>query len=513
MKIYFIASVVFLSLGPCSFAQSPEGLEVRGFCQQNQHAIVDEFVSFLSIPNVADDTSGIKKNAAFIMDMMSHRSIQHVQLLLPVASGAPPAVYGEANVPGAIHTIIFYAHYDGQPVNPSQWARGLEPFKPILYNGSLEKQGNAIPFPGKGNSFDPQWRIYARGASDDKAGVDAILNAYDALIKSGLKLHCNIKFFFEGEEEAGSPHLSEILGKYKSLLQSDVWIICDGPVHQSGKKEVVFGVRGDTHLDLTVYASKRPLHSGHYGNWAPNPAMMLAKLLASMKDDNGNVLVKGFYADVIPFTVSEAKALHEVPSVDEQMKKELGISANEMTGKTLIESINLPSLNINGMQSGNVGKMASNVIPISATAVLDLRLVLGNDWQRQQQKVIEHIRKQGYYVNDREPTDEERAQHAKIIKVIAGNDGYNAQRTSMELPIAKNVIAAVQKTTDEQVVLVPSLGGSLPLFLFEKYLNAKTIIVPIANHDNNQHAENENIRLQNLWNGIETMASLMMMQP
>jgi acetylornithine deacetylase/succinyl-diaminopimelate desuccinylase-like protein len=223
--------------------------------------------------------------------------------------------------------------------------------------------------------------------------------------------------------------------------------------------------------------------------------------------------VKGFYADVIPFTVSEAKALHEVPSVDEQMKKELGISANEMTGKTLIESINLPSLNINGMQSGNVGKMASNVIPISATAVLDLRLVLGNDWQRQQQKVIEHIRKQGYYVNDREPTDEERAQHAKIIKVIAGNDGYNAQRTSMELPIAKNVIAAVQKTTDEQVVLVPSLGGSLPLFLFEKYLNAKTIIVPIANHDNNQHAENENIRLQNLWNGIETMASLMMMQP
>ena len=194
------------------------------------------------------------------------------------------------------------------------------------------------------------------------------------------------------------------------------------------------------------------------------------------------------------------------------MKEELGISMNEMPGKTLIESINMPSLNINGMQSGNTGKMGSNVIPVSANALLDLRLVLGNDWQKQQQKVIDHIRAQGYEVIDHEPTEEERTRYPRIVKVIAGKDGYNAQRTSMDLPIAKKVVAAVQKTTSEQVVLVPSLGGSLPLFLFGKYLDCKTIIVPIANHDNNQHAENENIRLQNFWNGIETMAALMMMQ-
>ena len=163
-------------------------------------------------------------------------------------------------------------------------------------------------------------------------------------------------------------------------------------MHQSGKKQIVFGVRGDAHLDLTVYASKRPLHSGHYGNWAPNPAMMLAKLLASMKDDNGRVTIKGFYDDVIPLSPSEKKALQEVPSVDEQMKNELGISAVEMKGASLSEAINQPSLNINGMQSGNVGKMASNQIPTYATAVIDLRLVLGNDWKRQQQKVIDHIK-------------------------------------------------------------------------------------------------------------------------
>jgi acetylornithine deacetylase/succinyl-diaminopimelate desuccinylase-like protein len=239
--------------------------------------------------------------------------------------------------------------------------------------------------------------------------------------------------------------------------------------------------------------------------------MMLVKLLASMKDDKGLVTIKGFYDDVIPLTATEKKALREVPRVDEQMKKELGITVNEIPGKNLSESINLPSLNINGMQSANVGKMASNVIPTTATAVLDLRLVPGNDWQRQQQKVIDHILRQGYYVTEHEPTDEERSKYGKIIRVVPGKDGYNAQRTSMELPVAKNVISAVKNTTSEPVVLMPTMGGSLPLFLFEKYLHAKTITVPIANHDNNQHAENENIRLRNFWNGIETMAALMLM--
>jgi acetylornithine deacetylase/succinyl-diaminopimelate desuccinylase-like protein len=240
--------------------------------------------------------------------------------------------------------------------------------------------------------------------------------------------------------------------------------------------------------------------------------MMLAKLLSSMKNDDGKVTIKGFYDDVTPLSPSERKALQEVPSVDEQMKSELGISAVETKGASLSEAINQPSLNINGMQSGNVGKMASNQIPTYATAVIDLRLVLGNDWQRQQQKVISHIKDQGYYVTDHEPDDEERKKYGKIIKVIPGSDGYNAQRTSMDLPIIEKVVGAVKATTKDQVVLQPTMGGSLPLFLFEKYLAAKTITVPIANHDNNQHAENENIRLKNLFDGMETMASLMMVK-
>ena len=511
MRKFCFTILLTLLIGQFISAQSPGVLKIRKYVNSNAGKIISEFSEFLSLPNVASDPVGQQKNIAFIMSMMNKRGIQKVQLLSASTAGVPPAVYGEAIVPGAKLTLIFYAHYDGQPVNPSQWAKELDPFIPKLFTDLLDRGGKNIPFPPDG-LFNNEWRIYSRSASDDKAGVDAILNGYDAINKSGLAQGCNIKFFFEGEEEAGSPHLNEILEKHKALLQSDLWIICDGPVHQSGKKQIVFGVRGDTHLDLTVYASKRPLHSGHYGNWAPNPAMMLSKLLASMKDEKGKVTIKGFYNDVKSLSPAERKALDEVPSVDDQMKEELGISTTEMPGVSLSEAINQPSLNINGMQSGNVGKMASNQIPTYATAVLDLRLVLGNDWKRQQQKVIDHIKAQGYYVTENEPTDEERQKYPKIIKVIRGNDGMNAQRTSMDLPIIQKVIDAVKTSTNNQVVLQPTMGGSLPLFLFESYLDAKTVTVPIANHDNNQHAENENIRIGNLFGGIETMASLMMLK-
>jgi acetylornithine deacetylase/succinyl-diaminopimelate desuccinylase-like protein len=511
MRIKFLFFVLSFLSDQIVSAQTPAVLTIRKYGNENAGNIINEFSKFLSIPNVAADPAGQQKSAEFIMAMMNKRGIQKVQLLHASTPNTPPVVYGEVMVPGATQTLIFYAHYDGQPVNKAQWAKGLDPFEPKLFSNAIDNGGTNIPYPAD-DRYNRDWRIYARGASDDKAGVAAILNAYDAITKTGQTPGCNLKFFFEGEEEAGSPHLNEILEKYRQLLQSGLWIICDGPVHQSGKKQIVFGVRGDAHLDLTVYASKRPLHSGHYGNWAPNPAMMLATLLASMKDEKGRVTIKGFYDDVTPLTTAERKALDEVPSVDEQMKNELGISAVEMQGLTLSEAINQPSLNINGMQSGNVGKMASNQIPTYANAVIDLRLVLGNDWKRQQQKVIDHIKREGYYVTGNEPTDEERKRYAKIIKVILAQDGVNAQRTSMDLPIVQKVIAAVKTTSSDQLVLVPTMGGTLPLFLFEKYLDAKTVTVPIANHDNNQHAENENIRIGNLFDGIETMAALMMIK-
>ncbi len=290
-----------------------------------------------------------------------------------------------------------------------------------------------------------------------------------------------------------------------------MWIIADGPRHSSGRKQITFGVRGDVNMHLTVYGPKRPLHSGNYGNWAPNLAQRLVSLLASLKDDDGRVLINGYYDDVTPLTTREKQALAAVPNVEPTLKGELGIARPDGRGTPFMELLMQPTLNINGIQSANVGPLAGNVIPTKAEAVLDLRLVRGTDVKRQVDRVIEHIRGRGYHVLDRDPTDAERQQHDRLIKITTG-DGYNAQRTPMDLPIAQSVVAAVQSTTSEPVVLLPSSGGSLPLYVFEQVLKANVITVPVVNYDNNQHAENENVRVDYLWEGIEAMAAIMLIK-
>lgn len=506
-SLFFLFSILCLY----SKAQSPEIIKIRQVRENSEKNWIQEFTALLLIPNIAADTNGLNFTANHIMNMMRSRNIDHVQLLRANTKNIPPAIYGEVITPGATKTIIFYAHYDGQPVDSTQWAKGFNPFKPTMVNGSLERGAQIVPFTDVVTSYNPDWRIYGRSASDDKAGVMAILAAYEAIVKCNNKLNYNIKFFFEGEEEAGSTHLAEIFQLHSSLLQSDGWIICDGPIHQSGKRAIIFGARGDAHVNVTVYGPIRPLHSGHYGNWAPNAGLMMAKLLASMKDEKGKVIIKNFYTDTKPLTLEEKAALAQIPPMGNKMKAELKFINQEMLGVSLEEAILIPSLNINGMQSGNVGKKASNVIPIAASAVLDLRLVPGNDYKRQQEKVLAHIQLQGYHITPNEPTDAERATYAKIAKVNL-TDGYNAQRTSMNNPFAKKIISAVRSTTKDSIVLLPSMGGSLPLYIFEQIFKVPTVTVPIANHDNNQHAENENIRIGNLWDGIETIAAIMMMK-
>lgn len=495
-----------------SFISSAQSSKINQyiFDQKNQHRWLNQYKEFLTIPNVLGDSVNMVRNANWIKDLLVNHGIKS-QLLQSGKAGSAPVVYGEVITPGASTTIAFYAHYDGQPVNPKQWAEGLAPFTPTLLTDRLDKGGKIISFPNDKDVINPQWRLYGRGSSDDKAGVFAIITAYEALISSGLKPTVNIKFFFEGEEEAGSKYLSDIFKIHKDLLKADQWIICDGPRHITGKKQVLFGARGDVNVDVKLYGATRPLHSGNYGNWAPNPAMRLAQLLASMKDKNGMITIKGFYDDVTPLTATEKKALSEIPPVDDILKNDLKVSKPDGGGKSMTELLTLPTLNINGLQSANVGAMAANVIPTEATAVIDLRLVVGNDVDRQVKKVMDHIRSEGYHIIDHEPTDEERMKYPLLAKVMKRGNGYNAQRTPMDLPLAQKAIQAIETTIDYDMVRVPSLGGSLPLYLYEQLLQTKPITIPIVNYDNNQHAENENVILQYLWEGIETMAALMRM--
>jgi acetylornithine deacetylase/succinyl-diaminopimelate desuccinylase-like protein len=489
------------------FAQSKTALKVRDWRISREASLLNDYRTFLSIPNVAADTSGLMANAEWIRARLKANGVAQTQFLYPTTPGQAPAVYGRVDVPGATRTIALYAHYDGQPVDPSKWASGLKPFTPQLTNGSLLKGASLISWDRAVGPIDPEWRIYARGASDDKAGVYAIIEAYAALSAVGLTPSANLIFFFEGEEEAGSDHLPEIFERHRQLLKADAWVICDGPVHASGLHQLVHGVRGDTHLDLTVYGPKRPLHSGHYGNWIPNPAMELARLLASMKNDKGEVTIKGFYDDVIPLTKAEREAIGRIPPVEDQLKKELGVRKPERD-LPLNEAIAMPSMNINGFAAAGVGERSANVIPVKAEASIDLRLVAGNDWKRQQEKVIAHIRTQGFHVTEQEPTDAERATFDRICQVKKSS-GYNAQKTPMNDPNALRIGAALDAALETPAIRVPTLGGSLPLFMFEQILNVRPVTVPIANHDNNQHAENENIRIGNLWKGIEIYASIM----
>jgi len=455
----------------------------------HENEILKEFTSLLAIPNVASDTANIQRNAEALIAMLKRRLVNARLLSIP---DAPPIVYGEIKTPGAKRTIVFYAHYDGQPVTPSEWEDGA-PFTPVF------------------RTVDGEQRLYARSSSDDKAAIIAQLTALDALQAAKIPLRANIRFVWEGEEEAGSPHLEKILEANRELVKGDVWLICDGPVDQSRKQTVVFGARGDTHLEITVYGPHRELHSGHYGNWAPNPAMMLTQLLAGMKDDQGHVLIPHFYDGITPLSAIEQQAIASAPVNDEKLREELWLGHIDGGGKHLLELLNLPTLNINGFASARTGARANNVIPSTAIADIDLRLVKGLDWRQQQDRVIAYIQSQGYFVTESEPTREMLLEHPKVARVRRDTASYNAVRTPMDLPISQAVIAAVEKA-HSPVIKLPTMGGSVPLEMMERVAGAPTITVPIANHDNNQHSANENIRLQNLWDGIETMAALLEME-
>ena len=482
--------------------------EVRDYRSGNENRIVRELCDFLAIPNLASDTPNIQKNAAYLVELLEARGIE-THLLSIKDRG--PIVFGKLTAPEATRTIIFYAHYDGQPVDPAAWTDG-KPFEPVLRSNAIEAGGARIPFPQDTPQhpaiYQDDWRIYARSSSDDKSPIIALLAAIDALRAKDIPLSVNLKVILDGEEEAGSPNLESTLLLHRNLLDADALITADGPVHQSGRPLVFFGNRGVLGLDLTVYGAVRALHSGHYGNWAPNPALELSQLLASMKDKAGNVLIPGFYDDVVPLGPVEQKALEDMPDNDAQLAHDLQFAKPDGAGKKLVELLQQPSLNIRGIRSGYVGEQAQNIVPEKAEASLDVRLVKGEDPDAKYNQILEYIRKQDFFITTAEPTKEERLAHDHVAKVTKGDFNYPASRTSMDLVISRAVIRVVQGATSNEAIIAPTLGGSVPMYIFEN-LHIPWIGVPIVNYDNHQHSRDENLRLGHLWRGIEIYAALL----
>jgi acetylornithine deacetylase/succinyl-diaminopimelate desuccinylase-like protein len=506
--LVLLISLAYPALGQNSVPAPPAQVaqEVRDYRLNNEDRIVRELAEFLSIPNLASDSPNIQKNAARLVEMLEARGIETHLLLIP---GRGPVVFGKLSTEQATRTVIFYAHYDGQPVDASAWTGG-KPFEPLLRTAAIEAGGKKIPFPANSSEnpahYNDDWRIYARSSSDDKSPILMLLAALDALRAKKIPLAVNLKLILDGEEEAGSPNLERVINAHRNLLAADLLISADGPVHSSGKPMVCFGNRGVFDFGITVYGPVRALHSGHYGNWAPNPAFQLARLLASMKDENGRVLVDGYYDDVAPLGPLEQQALAEMPENDADLQREYGIAKPEGGGKKLIDLIQLPSLNIRGIRSAHVGEQSQNIIPDRAEASFDARLVKGEDPRKKFEQIVTFIRKQGFYVTTREPSMAERMQHPRIASVVYYG-GYPASRTPMDLPAAKKVVEIVEGAAGPAVKM-PTLGGSLPMYIFEN-IGLPVVVVPIVNYDNHQHSSDENVRLGHLWRGMEIYAALL----
>jgi len=361
------------------------------------------------------------------------------------------------------------------------------------------------------DKFEDDWRLYGRSTSDDKSPIVAFLAALDALQASGRKPTANIRVILDGEEEAGSPSLVPAIAAYRDKLGADLMLIFDGPVHPSGRPTLVFGARGNTTVELTVYGPKFALHSGHYGNWVPNPAMRLAQLLASMKDADGRVLIDGFYDGIEAPNAAEQAMLDAVPDDPTALQKLFGIAAPERPGLKLQDAAQYPSLNVRGLSSGYVGANARTIIPDTATADIDIRLVVETPAAALVSKVRAHLQKQGYHVVTGEPDDETRAKYSRIVKMTSREEGTNAYRTPPSGPEALQLAAALARALGEEPVRIRTSGATVPIAPFIERMGFPALSVPIVNFDNNQHGENENLRLGHFFRGIVTIAAALSM--
>ena len=478
--------------------------QVRDWRTQHEKAILTELFAFLSIPNVATDQANIKRNADALTRMFEKRRFAPEI----VATKGSPLVVAERRLPNVRRTITFYFHYDGQPVNAAEWIYE-PPFRPVIV-AEHEPQGRTITLETWQDKIDPDWRIYGRSASDDKSPIVAFLSAVEALDAANIPVTSNVRVVMEGEEEAGSPNLETAVRDHADRIRADALLLVDGPRHASDRATLSFGARGIMNAVVTVYGPARDMHSGNYGNWAPNPALQLSRLLASMKDDAGRVTIDGFYDDVVPLTAEEKKAIDEIPDVAPVLMKTFGFAKPENPDRLELRH-NLPTLNINAMEAGGgVGGQGRTVIPAWAKARIDLRFVKNVEPAKQFDRLAAHIRKQGYFIVDREPDEATRAAHPLMASVVR-EGGYPAGRTSLEAPIARAITKAVSDASGGQIVRLPTIGGSAPFYLFSDVLKVPTIGLSLVNFDNNQHGPNENVKIKNIWDGIETMAAILTM--
>ena len=467
-------------------------------------SVLKKHRKFVSIPNVSSVEADMYKNIDYIYPEFEQRGFK----VRTLPSSTLPVVLAEKVIDTSKKTLLFYFHLDGQPADAKNWNQE-DPFIPVLKSQTESGDWEEIDWNNLDKEINPEWRIFGRAAADDKGPITMMLTALELLEKANLALAYNVKIIFDLQEEAGSDGFLSTLDKYKQDYAADYMIIMDGPAHNTNKPTLTFGCRGIASCSITVYGAKLPQHSGHYGNYAPNPIFELSHLLASMKNEAGTVTINGYY-DEINLTEAVKKQLASVPDKEANIQKGILISQPDKVGNGYQESLQYPSLNVRHIETSWKGPGLKTIIPEVVTAYLDVRLVAETDGAKQIAKIKKHLQKEGYLVLDRTPSDKERLANRKIVKFI-GNAGVNAFRTEMDAPIGQKLIKVIEENFGEKPVSIRTMGGTVPIIPAINTLGIPAIIVPMVNMDNNQHNPNENLRIGNMSQGIKMCMAILTM--
>lgn len=455
----------------------------------------------LSIPNDANHPDDIEKNVVWSEKAFGKRGFRTQRIATPTV----PLLLAERSVPNATRTVLIYLQIDGQPVDPSRWFQS-DPYEPTLKQRNEDGEWEALDWLAIEN-YDDEMRVFARSASDAKGPVAMFLAAIDAIDAQGIAPNFTMKVIMDYEEELGSPRLPEAVIKNREALAADMLIIFDGPRHITNRPTLTFGARGIADLTLTTYGPIVPQHSGHFGNYAPNPALRLAQLLASMKDEEGRVLIPGYYDGIAIDDGTEA-ILRAVPDDDAQIRDRLQLGSVDKVGSYYQESIQYPSLNIRGMQSGWIDEKVRTIIPAWARAEIDVRLVLESDAEHLIGLIEQHIRDQGFHLMDTVPDKATRMAHEKIA-TLTWDYHYQSFRTDFDSEVGVWLHRALVRAFEEEPIRIRMSGGSIPISPFVNTLGIPAVTVPTVNRDNNQHSPNENLRLGNYREGIKTMIAIL----
>jgi len=458
------------------------------------------FREFLQMPNDGNYPTQIEPNLKWCIQTFQQLGFKTTELV----SSKIPHLYAELITDPKKPNVLFYLQIDGQPVDKSAWSQ-KDPFEPVIKN----QAGNEIPWTEIEKNIDPEWKIYSRSTSDSKGPAMCLISALSALKKRNITPAFNVKVIMDFQEELSSPTIADLVKKNRALLAADRLVIMDGTRHISDIPTIMFGARGIATLTLTVYGAKENLHSGQYGNYAPNPALKLAKLLAGMKDDDGRVTIPGFY-DGVNITAADKKSFAEIHENMSEINAEIGIAEAEKVGESYQEAMQYPSLNIRGLQASNVGKLVTTTIPNMAIAELDLRLVPETPGSRQIGLIKNYLKNNGVTLIDSLPTDQQRAQF-KTLATLKQKEGSLPFRTPMDSEIGLWLSKATERAVGN-FIKVRATGGSQPMASFIETLNVPAVSLRIPNPYNNIHAPNENIKIKNYEEGIKMCIALLTQQ-